>query len=149
MDQVHALLAVQPGACSSDRAPGRPGRGNVRLSRDPWACQRSVVPSLVVHLNDHPDVHQELRFCNELAHLVYAGSDLLVMPRMFEPCGLTQLVALEYGTVPIVRACGGLHDTIADRDYSWHPPEQRNGYVFNHADHPALESAMARAIGLW
>lgn len=101
------------------------------------------------YLNDHPDVHLELRFCNELAHLVYAGSDLLVMPSMFEPCGLTQLVALKYGTVPIVRACGGLHDTITDRDDSWHPPEQRNGYVFHHTDHPAIESAMARAIGLW
>ena len=61
-------------------------------------------------------MHLELRFCNELAHLVYAGSDLLVMPSMFEPCGLAQLVALRYGTVPIVRACGGLGDTVADRD---------------------------------
>ena len=40
------------------------------------------------HLNDHPDVHLELQFNPELAHLVYAGSDLLVMPSMFEPCGL-------------------------------------------------------------
>ena len=101
------------------------------------------------HLNDHPDVHLELQFSPELAHLVYAGSDLLVMPSMFEPCGLCQLVALKYGTVPIVRACGGLGDTVADRDHSWDPPEQRNGYVFHHSDHQALESAMARAIGLW
>jgi len=101
------------------------------------------------YFNDHPDVHLELRFDTELAHLVYAGSDLLVMPSMFEPCGLCQLVALRYGTVPIVRACGGLGDTVLDRDYAWHPPEQRNGYVFQHVDHPALESAMARAIGLW
>ena len=52
------------------------------------------------YLNDHPDVHLELQFSHELAHLVYAGSDLLVMPSMFEPCGLCQLVALKYGTVP-------------------------------------------------
>jgi starch synthase len=101
------------------------------------------------HLNDRPDAHLELQFCPELAHLVYAGSDLLVMPSMFEPCGLAQLVALKYGTVPIVRAVGGLADTIADRDHSRDPPEQRTGYVFHHSDHQALESAMARAIGLW
>ena len=73
----------------------------------------------------------------------------MVMPSMFEPCGLCQLVALKYGTVPIVRACGGLSDTVVDRDHSWAPPEERNGYTFEHTDHQALESAMARAIGLW
>jgi starch synthase len=101
------------------------------------------------YLNDDPDVHLELRFDPELAHLVYAGSDLLVMPSMFEPCGLAQLIALKYGTVPIVRASGGLADTVADRDHAPDPPEQRTGYVFDHDDHPAIESAMARAIGLW
>jgi starch synthase len=101
------------------------------------------------HLNDHPDVHLELQFSHELAHLVYAGSDLLVMPSMFEPCGLCQLVALKYGTVPIVRSCGGLGDTVLDRDHSAVPPGQRNGYVFEHVDHLALESAMARALDLW
>ncbi len=101
------------------------------------------------HLNDHPDVHLELQFCPELAHLVYAGSDLIVMPSTFEPCGLVQLVALKYGTVPIVRATGGLTNTVTDRDYSPHPPEQRNGYVFEHSNNQALESAMSRALGLW
>jgi len=101
------------------------------------------------YLNDHPDVHLELHFSAELAHLVYAGADLLVMPSMFEPCGLGQQIALEYGTVPIVRAVGGLADTVVDRDYAHEPPEARTGYVFHHADHHALESAMARAIGLW
>ena len=69
---------------------------------------------------------------------------------MFEPCGLAQLIALKYGTVPIVRAVGGLADTVADRDHAGTiHPEQRTGYVFHHTDHQALESAMARAIGLW
>jgi starch synthase len=101
------------------------------------------------YLNDHPDVHIELQFSPELAHLVYAGADLVVMPSMFEPCGLVQLIALRYGTVPVVRACGGLGDTVADRDHSPRPPEERNGYVFHHADHHALEWAMRRAFGLW
>ncbi|HEX5922258.1 MAG TPA: glycosyltransferase [Baekduia sp.] len=99
------------------------------------------------HLNEHPDVHLELNFNPELAHLVYAGSDLLVMPSLFEPCGLAQLVALKYGTVPIVRAVGGLADTVADRDYAWEPAEQRTGYVFHQVDHVAVESAMGARSG--
>ena len=101
------------------------------------------------HLNDDPDVHLELRFDHELAHLVYAGADLLVMPSMFEPCGLAQQVALKYGTVPIARAVGGVVDTVFDHHYSGAPPEQRNGFVFEHVDDAALESAMGRAIALW
>jgi starch synthase len=100
-------------------------------------------------LNDHPDCHLELAYSAELAHLIYAGADLLVMPSLFEPCGLAQLIALKYGTVPIVRAIGGLCDTVFDRDHSdraWH---ERNGYVFHQPDTPAVESALRRAIGLW
>jgi starch synthase len=100
-------------------------------------------------LGDHPDAHLELQFDDDLAHLVYAGADLLVMPSMFEPCGLVQQIALTYGTVPVVRATGGLIDTVLDRDHGDHPPEQRNGFVFEHTDHRALESALGRAIRLW
>ena len=121
----------------------------VLLGSSPDPAISSHFWHLKQHLNDHPDVHLELRFDPELAHLVYAGSDLLVMPSMFEPCGLAQLIALKYGTVPIVRASGGLADTVADRDHAPDPPEQRTGYVFDHTDHQAIESAMARAIGLW
>ena len=101
------------------------------------------------HLNDDPDVHLELRFDNELAHLVYAGADMVVMPSLFEPCGLVQQIAVKYGTVSIVRAIGGVVDTVFDHHYADTPPDQRNGFVFHHTDEPALESAMTRAIGLW
>lgn len=101
-------------------------------------------------LNDHPDVHLELGFNEELSHLIYAGADMIVVPSNYEPCGLTQIIGLKYGTVPIVRGVGGLVNTVFDRDYDeTHLSEERNGYVFYQSDFPALESAMDRAIGLW
>lgn len=101
-------------------------------------------------LNDNPDCHLELGFNEELSHLIYAGSDLIVVPSNYEPCGLTQMIGLRYGTVPVVRGVGGLVNTVFDRDYDLnHIAKERNGYVFYQTDYYALESAMDRAIGLW
>ncbi len=100
-------------------------------------------------LNDNPDCHLEIGYNEELAHMIYAGADLLVVPSLFEPCGLTQMIALRYGAVPVVRAVGGLADTVFDQDYSELEPEKRNGYVFHQSDAHAIESALERAIGLW
>ncbi|MBD2091783.1 glycogen synthase GlgA [Microcoleus sp. FACHB-1515] len=101
-------------------------------------------------LNDNPDVHLELGFNEELSHLIYAGADMIIVPSNYEPCGLTQMIGLKYGTVPIVRGVGGLVNTVFDRDYDeTHLPEQRNGYVFYQTDYHALEFAINRAIGLW
>jgi starch synthase len=102
------------------------------------------------HLNDHPDCHLELGFNEELSHLIYAGADFIIVPSNYEPCGLTQMIGLKYGTVPIVRGVGGLVNTVFDRDYDeTKPPEQRNGYVFYQTDHQAFESALIRAMKLW
>jgi starch synthase len=100
-------------------------------------------------LNDSPDCHLEIGFNEELSHLIYAGADLMLVPSKFEPCGLTQLVSLRYGTVPVVRAVGGLADTVFDKDFSDRPLPERNGYVFEHYDRAGLESALGRAIACY
>jgi starch synthase len=101
------------------------------------------------HLNDNPDCHLEVGYDEDLAHQIYAGSDMIVVPSLFEPCGLTQMIGLRYGSVPIVRAVGGLKDTVFDWNYADKPREARNGYVFHEPDFAGIESAMRRAIGLW
>jgi starch synthase len=97
-------------------------------------------------LNDSPDCHLEIGFDEELSHLIYAGADIMLVPSQFEPCGLTQLIALRYGTVPVVRTVGGLADTVFDKDHSDRPLHQRNGYRFDNYDVPGLESALIRAL---
>lgn len=101
------------------------------------------------HLNDNPNCHLEIGYNEELAHLIYAGSDMIVIPSLFEPCGLTQMISMKYGTVPIVRNTGGLSDTVFDADHAHKPYHERNGYVFNDFNNSGIESAMHRAIGLW
>ncbi len=106
-----------------------------------WDLKRQV--------NDNEDCHLELTFDEPLARLIYAGADMIVVPSVFEPCGLTQMIALRYGTAPVVRSVGGLADTVVDWDYSDRPQEERNGFVFHSSDTQGLESALNRAIGLW
>jgi starch synthase len=101
------------------------------------------------YLNDNPDCHLEIAYREDLAHLIYAGSDLLIVPSMFEPCGLAPLIGMRYGTVPVVRATGGMADTVFDHDNSGRPPAERNGYVFHHTDNRAVESALGRALRQW
>lgn len=100
-------------------------------------------------LNDNEDCHLEIGYDEELAHLIYAGCNILIVPSLFEPCGLTQMIALRYGSVPVVRSVGGLADTVFDADFSERPEAERNGYVFYQTDNPAIESALDRAIRLW
>jgi starch synthase len=121
----------------------------VLLGSSPHGQVNDAFWRLKQRLNDHPDCHLEISYDEDLAHLVYAGSDLLLVPSEYEPCGLAQMIGLKYGTVPIVRNTGGLADTVFDADYAPRPYHERNGYVFNDYNHQGLESALRRAIGLW
>jgi starch synthase len=83
------------------------------------------------------------RFDRDEARRIYAGSDLLLMPSRFEPCGQSQMIAMRYGTIPLVRSTGGLADTVIDADD--HPGEG-DGFVFGPAEASALAAAARRAI---
>jgi ADP-glucose type glycogen/starch synthase len=84
-----------------------------------------------------------LGFDDGLARRIYAGSDLFLMPSLYEPCGLGQLIALRYGSVPLVRSTGGLADTISDRDAD---PQNGNGFRFSEPTTDAMLSAIDRAV---
>ncbi len=84
-----------------------------------------------------------------LAHLIYAGADMFIIPSIFEPCGLTQMLSLRYGTIPIARRTGGLADTVFDIDTSEKPQHERNGFTFDFPDAEGVNWALDRAINFF
>lgn len=84
-----------------------------------------------------------LGFDSADASLIYAGSDMFLMPSKYEPCGLGQLISFKYGTLPIVRETGGLADTVIDLDQN---PERGNGFVFKDYNSQALFQTVKRAV---
>lgn len=88
----------------------------------------------------------KIAFDDSLAHKVVAGSDMFLIPSRYEPCGLTQMYSLKYGTIPIVRATGGLDDSIQE----FNPAEKRgNGFKFEEYSSEAMLKAVRRAIQLY
>ncbi|HLZ70409.1 MAG TPA: glycogen synthase [Dehalococcoidia bacterium] len=87
-----------------------------------------------------------LAFDADLAQQIYGGTDLFLMPSRFEPCGLGQMIALRYGSVPVVRRTGGLADTVDE----WTDTNgMGNGFVFDEADAHELEQALERALAVF
>lgn len=94
----------------------------------------------------HPrKIAVRLEFSDELAHRIEAGADMLTMPSQYEPCGLNQLYSLKYGTVPIVRATGGLVDTVVDANEHTIAIKRATGFAFQDYSSLALAEALERA----
>jgi len=85
-------------------------------------------------------------YSNQLSHMIEAGADFFLMPSVFEPCGLNQLYSLAYGTLPIVRAVGGLKDTVIDYDQD---PDNANGFMFYQPEPGELLNILRRALLLY
>ena len=91
----------------------------------------------------------EIGFSNELAHQIEAGSDLFLMPSQYEPCGLNQQYSLAYGTVPVVRATGGLADTVNNATEENIGNGNANGFMFTDFEGDSLNAALSRAISMY
>jgi starch synthase len=87
-------------------------------------------------------VRSVIRFDLNLSKRMYAGGDIILIPSRYEPCGLTQMIAMSYGCVPLARSTGGLRDTILDE----HNSRQNNGYLFSEPIPEIMAQTVVRAI---
>jgi starch synthase len=92
-------------------------------------------------------VRSIIRYDTGLARRIYAGADMILIPSRYEPCGLTQMIAMRYGCVPVARATGGLRDTIDD--YHAEPTPYSTGFLFREATSAALAHALRRALTVY
>lgn len=88
-------------------------------------------------------------FDDGLAHLIEAGADIFVMPSRYEPCGLNQMYSMRYGTPPVVRATGGLADTVVDCTPHALAGGTATGFMFDELTHESLLAAVKRAVAAW
>ena len=109
--------------------------------------ERKYEESMADLARRRPDkISVRIGFDDRLAHKIQAGSDILLMPSRYEPCGLTQIYSLRYGTVPVVRNTGGLADTVIDADED---PSGGTGFTFNGYDAGELMGAISRALAAY
>jgi starch synthase len=108
--------------------------------------QRELEEAFARAAREHPDrVAARIGFDEGLAHRIEGGADVFLMPSRFEPCGLNQMYSLRYGTVPVVRAVGGLEDTVEDYDGA----DRGTGFKFREYAPHALLLAVRRALDVY
>ncbi len=115
------------------------GEGDRALEAEFEQTQTRFADSVSVHIG----------YDEALAHRLQAGSDIMLAPARFEPCGLTQLYALRYGTLPVVRRTGGLADTVVDATTAAIADRTATGFVFEDANPAGLIAALGRALALY
>ncbi|KAL7591946.1 probable starch synthase 4, chloroplastic/amyloplastic isoform X1 [Lactuca sativa] len=94
----------------------------------------------------HEHIRLILKYDEALSHSIYAASDMFIIPSIFEPCGLTQMIAMRYGAIPVARKTGGLNDSVFDVDDDTIPIQLRNGFTFVTPDEHAFNGAFDRAF---
>ena len=87
-----------------------------------------------------------LRHDEQIARRVYAASDIYLMPSQFEPCGLSQMIAMRYGSIPLVRETGGLRDSVLP--YNWYT-DDGNGFSFHDYNAHDMLHVLEHAVGYW
>ncbi len=111
------------------------------------AGDRNLEEAFRVAASNNPHrVAVSIGYNESLAHKLIAAGDILLMPSRFEPCGLTQLYAFRYGTVPVAHATGGLADTVMNASYDGLMTGMATGFVFEHANAGAFQWAVERAM---
>lgn len=112
--------------------------------------QRELEEAFVALAEARPNhVAMHVGYSEDLAHRLQAGGDILLMPSRYEPCGLTQIYALRYGTLPVVHMTGGLADTVVDATYDAIQQGAATGFRFDQPTASAFQWAIERAIGLY
>ncbi|XP_057768134.1 uncharacterized protein LOC130988333 [Salvia miltiorrhiza] len=120
----------------------------VILGTAPDARVGSEFEGLAQLHNEGPSIRILLMYSEELSHMLYAAADIVLVPSIYEPCGLSQMIGMRYGAVPLVRKTGGLADTVFDMDNQSHF-EIANGFVFEGIDEGSLNCALDRAFSFY
>ncbi|GLT50623.1 hypothetical protein SLA2020_240970 [Shorea laevis] len=118
----------------------------VLLGSSPVAHIQREFEGIAHQFQNHDHIRLILRYDESLSHFIYAASDMFIIPSIFEPCGLTQMIAMRYGSIPIARKTGGLNDSVLDVDDDTIPLQFRNGYTFTTPDEKGVNSALERAF---
>ena len=100
-------------------------------------------------VNEYDNIHFEFKYNEVLSHQMYAAADFLLMPSLFEPCGLNQMIAMSYGSIPIVHKVGGLKDTVHDYKLFDNKSSKGYGILFEKPSSDSLINSFDEAIKLY
>lgn len=136
---LHLVLDALPGIVARGGQLMVLGAGDTAFEAQLQAAAAVQPASVAVHLG----------YDEQLAHRLIAASDIIMVPSRFEPCGLTQLYGLKYGTLPLVRRVGGLADTVVDASLESLDDGCATGFVFDSFDTAGIDAAVRRAFALY